>query len=286
MRFAIAAADAYLSVFEAFVNAGWQPLKLFTVPVDNVIHHNRSVVALATKLNIDIQLSRITTQNLAELQRLGCDVLIVASYDWHIDEWQAYLRYAVNFHPSPLPQARGPAPLSQAILEGRKSWGVTCHKLAPKFDSGDILVQETFPLSADECFESLSLRVQLSAARLAQRVARDLPQLWNSAAPQTAGSYWRRLSDKDRLMNFDRPVADILRQVRAFGMQECIAEINGTRIFVRRCVGWAESHAHLPGSVIHINVHARTIIMAARDGFIGCVEWSLVARDQLANIEG
>ena len=52
--------------------------------------------------------------------------------------------FAVNFHASPLPNARGPYPAFRAILEGRRSWGVTCHRLEHGFDAGDILAAEVF----------------------------------------------------------------------------------------------------------------------------------------------
>ena len=47
MRFAIATADSYLGVFEAFVHVGWKPLKLFSMPIANFIDNHIAVVAFA-----------------------------------------------------------------------------------------------------------------------------------------------------------------------------------------------------------------------------------------------
>ena len=53
----------------------------------------------------------------------------------------------LNVHPSLLPDLRGPAPLPQALLEGRKTSGITVQTLHPEhFDLGGILLQRPFDL--------------------------------------------------------------------------------------------------------------------------------------------
>ena len=136
MRFAITATDEFLGVFEAFVRAGWQPLKLFsgTAPGEADLQH--SAIAFAERHHAAIQLSRMTEDDLRGLRDQKCDALIVASYKWKIPDWEPYLKYAVNFHPSPLPEGRGPRPAIQAILEKRNVWAVTCHRVTRRFDEG------------------------------------------------------------------------------------------------------------------------------------------------------
>ena len=174
MRFAITAVDRCLSVFDTLLAEGWEAVKLFTIPSTPTVNLNRAVIERAVGLGLPVQLSRMVERDLADLADRGCEVLICASYDWKIGDWRPYMPYALNFHPSPLPQARGPYPAFQALLEGRRDWGVTCHKLEPTFDTGDILADEAFDLSEGECHESLSLKTQMAFARLTGRVARDI----------------------------------------------------------------------------------------------------------------
>ena len=155
MNFAITATDRFLGVFDAFVCAGWKPLKLFTVPLVHPLSNQQAVIAYAQKHNAAIQLSQMTEHDLAELRDMGCETLIVASYDWKIPNWQPYLKYAVNFHSSPLPDGRGPYPVSRAILENKSFWGMTCHKITDKIDKGKILAADLFSMQPDECHESL-----------------------------------------------------------------------------------------------------------------------------------
>ena len=140
MQFAITTNDAYQCVLEAFLRNGWQLGKLFLSPGE-WFDDTKQVIARALELGADIQSSPETDHDLFELGRRNCSVLVVASYQWKIPEWSSHLKSAVNFHPSPLPEGRGPYPFVRAILESRSSWAVTCHRINEKFDQGDILDQ-------------------------------------------------------------------------------------------------------------------------------------------------
>lgn len=282
MRFAITAVDRYLGVFEAFIAAGWTPVKLFTAPLDNRTEHNQRVIALAQRLGIDVQISRLNERDLEDLAMRGCEVLVVASYNWRIPDWQPYLRYAINFHPSPLPEGRGPYPAVRAILEGRRYWAMSCHKIEAQFDSGDILAQDLFPLDELECHDSLDLKLQMSAGRLAGRVAADLPVLWAAAVPQGEGSYWPRWREEDRYIDFATPVQTIDRHVRAYQCVEALARVNGVLLYVRRVAVWQEAHAQVPGELVFSS--GQKLVVAALDGYVALLEWSVIAPEAACNI--
>jgi methionyl-tRNA formyltransferase len=283
MQFAITAIDRYLGVFEAFVEAGWTPLKLFTVPAKCELDQHGSVMALAEQHGAAIQLSRMTLQDMADLRERGCEALVVASYDWPIDDWTPYLRYAVNFHSSPLPEARGPYPVVRAILEKRDSWAVTCHRLAPDLDHGEILGAENFPMRPDECHESLDLKVQMAAKRLAARIAPRFADLWPRAEPQGEGTYWRKPALRERVIDFQAPVDSVLRHVRAYGATGSLACIGATWFAVKRAVGWTERHDCAPGEVAH--VHNRSIVVATPDGYVGLLETEPVPLGAVAELQ-
>jgi methionyl-tRNA formyltransferase len=277
VRFAVTATDRYVDVFKTLVERGWTPVRVFTTPVDNRMHRNTAVLDFARNLNVGVQISRLTEDNLRELAEGGCEALIVASYGWRIGDWRAHLRYAVNFHPSPLPHGRGPYPAPAAILEQSKTWGVTCHKLEHEFDAGDILKNDEFPLAPDEDHDSLDLKIQLSARRLCRDVADHFLEYWNAATPQAGGKYYPMWNDEDRRLDFTQTVADVMRRVRAFGPIECLAQINELKLFVRRAVGWTEPHGFPSGSVVYVN--GLSLVVAAADGYIGLTEWSLIQPD-------
>lgn len=271
MRFAITAWDMYQDIFAALLKRGWEPVKLFTWDAEN-----KSVMEMARKCRIPIQLSPMTESDLQDLESRKCDILIGAGYNWRIGDWRPYMPYAINFHPSPLPEGRGPYPIIRAIYEGRTEWGVSCHKFDMDFDTGDVLAKKCFPLSPGECHESLSLKVQMASCRLAFHVADNFKALWDKATPQGPGSYWKHLSEEERTIDFSRKVEDILRQVAAFGVLETYAPIFGSRKFIRRVVGWKDAHTVKPGTIVHIN--DRRMVIAVADGYLGLIEWSDVSQ--------
>ncbi len=273
MRFAITAVDQYLGVFESFVGAGWVPLKLFTSPAKHELSKQQAVMAFAERQKAAIQLSRMTVRDLHELRDQGCDALIVASYPWKIPDWRPFLKYAVNFHCSPLPHGRGPYPVARAILEKWDYWAVTCHQVSPEFDRGDILASERFTLNDDECHESLNLKIQMGAKKLAARIVDHFDELWRQAKPQTAGTYWQKPSLTATVIDFQSSTETILRHIRAFGTLESLAKIDGIWFVVKRAVGWTEAHHHRPGTVVHM--FNRSIVVAAPDGYIGLLDTNL-----------
>ncbi len=274
MRFAITGCDRYARVFEEFLAAGWTPVKLFSSEPVNRLSANDRVIALAKQHGCPVQLTRMGEADLDDLAQRGCDALIVASYDWRIPRWQDKLQYAVNFHPSPLPVGRGPYPLPRAILERRARWGMSCHKIEHEFDSGAVLGMEEFRLHEDESHETLNLKLQMASGRLARKMAPSFVELWNAAQPQGEGEYWPVFSEAERTLDFHADVADVLRKLRAFGVLECYARLNGQRIYVRHACGWPEPHNLAPETVVHVN--GSDVVLAVRDGFVALTDWGIL----------
>ena len=186
-------------------------------------------------------------------------------------DWRPHLRYGLNFHPSPLPLARGPYPAFRAILEQRRTWGVACHKLEPRFDMGDILDDEAFDLADDECHESLTLKTQMAFGRLARRVGRNVRTLWDQARPQGPGSYWKASTDDDRLLDFTQPVETYAHRARVRPdrdhRQGCPASSS-----MSATPRAGPSATATPRRLVHTD--GRCWVIAAKDGYIALLEWS------------
>lgn len=274
MRFAITAFDLYGNIFQTLVDEGWTPVKLFTWPVDHFYDENSGVIEMARRLRIPTQISRMQEEDLRDLADRGCDILIGAGYRWRIGDWSQHLRYAVNFHPSPLPIGRGPFPAVRAITDGYREWAYTAHKFAPDFDTGDMLASEAFPLAENERQETLTLRIRMAGERLARKVARELPDLWDNATPQTGGEYFHRWTEAERTLDFTKTVAENLRMARAFGQIEVIAVVGEAKVYVRDVAGWQETHAHKPGTIVH--THGRHTVISVSDGYLALLAWSAI----------
>lgn len=272
MRFAFAGIDFLGDVFETLIAKGWEPVKLFSRPCDSVYDFNDVTVARARALRLPIQMSRILPADLAGLKAMGCEALVVAGYPWLITRWERHLPYAINFHPSPLPIGRGPYPLFQAILDRFPEWGMTAHVLEPAFDTGAIVAQKRFSLSGAETHDTLLAKCQIVAKEISLQLADDLPRLWAEARPQGLGTYWPRITQAQRTVDWAGGIRDVLRTVRAFGSIEAFAQIDSRYVYVWEATGWEEQHRYRPGALVH--KHRKHMVVAVRDGFIQVTGWS------------
>jgi methionyl-tRNA formyltransferase len=282
MRFAITGCDRYFGVFEALVRAGWRPLKLFTSAVTSELDNQHRMIAFANQHGAFVQLTRLTAKDLAELREQGCEALIVASYNWKVCNWRPFMRYAVNFHSSPLPDGRGPYPTPRAILEKRELWAITCHKPTSDIDKGDILAAEKFPLRHDECHESLDLKIQMASSRLASTVATRFTDLWDHAQPQEQGAYWNMPALEERIIDFRRSVEELLLHIWAYGAIGSFAKFGNHWRIVRRAVGWTEAHGNPPGRIMH--VFNKSFVVAVSDGYLGVIESAPMVSQQLTSV--
>jgi methionyl-tRNA formyltransferase len=122
----------------------------------------------------------------------------------------------INFHPAPLPEMRGLGGYNVAILEGREDWGVSCHFVDERFDTGALVEVERFPIDVErETAFSLDLKSQARLLELFQRVmgralaGEELPR-----TPQGEGRYVTRQEFEE--LRWVRSGDDLARKLRAF----------------------------------------------------------------------
>ena len=91
------------------------------------------------------------------LCRENADIFVVAAFGQLLPKTILEMpRFGcINIHGSLLPAYRGAAPVQWAVLDGQKEAGDTIMQMNEGLDTGDILMQESIPLSADETAGSL-----------------------------------------------------------------------------------------------------------------------------------
>jgi methionyl-tRNA formyltransferase len=127
-------------------------------------------------------------------------------------------RGGINIHPSLLPKYRGAAPIPAAILHRDRETGITVQRLAAEMDSGDILLQERFPLSGRETTAALTELAARKSAALIGPVLRSLARGLLEGRPQNHGeaSYCSLLSREDGRVDWSASAAEIDARIRAF----------------------------------------------------------------------
>ena len=111
----------------------FQPVKI------KEAEHVQYLKGIEADIYVVAAFGQILSQEILDIPRFGC----------------------VNIHASILPEYRGAAPIQQAIIDGKKSTGVTIMQMAAGMDTGDILLQREIPIERDETggglFDKLSV---------------------------------------------------------------------------------------------------------------------------------
>jgi len=154
------------------------------------------------------------------LYNLKPDYIIVSSFDQIVKETVINIaRYGiVNFHPSLLPQYRGPNPISWVLINGEKMTGLTIHRLTKGIDSGDILYQETLEVEESDnlgsLYNKLSILAELQSKKLVIDIASNgLPV--GKPQEEKNMSYYAK-STNFKYIDLSVSAENILNRIRAF----------------------------------------------------------------------
>ncbi len=239
MKIAYIGIDLFFPALESLVNCGCEIVEIFSCKTDNKTEFNLKICEFAEKNNIPCQLTRITSQDIERLKEKDCKAAVCAGYYFKIPADSGLP--IVNIHPSLLPQGRGAWPMPQTILKGLEKSGVTVHKIAEGFDTGDILLQREFCVDSMETLVSFMEKVYALIPFMMDELVRDFDDLWENAVPQKDGVYWEAPVREDMTVKADMTAAEADEILRAFLGYECfyegegVFEIIGGRAYKGKC---------------------------------------------------
>ena len=115
----------------------------------------------------------------AELTSLDADYYIVANYQQILARriFELPHRFAINFHPTPLPRYAGLHPFFWMRRFNERRSGVSAIAVDELIDGGDIILQELFPLEGHESEQELRDIHFNASYRLLRRLLDRLPNL-------------------------------------------------------------------------------------------------------------
>lgn len=126
----------------------------------------------------------------------------------------------INSHFSLLPELRGADPLSFAILEGKKTTGVSLMLLVEAMDEGPLLHQSNYTILPKETAPSLTEKlIRQSADDLVAIVPQwmnDEVQAYEQNETTITPTYTRKLNKDDGVLDFSKPAVVLEREIRAF----------------------------------------------------------------------
>ena len=123
---------------------------------------------------------------LEELKSLHADLQVVVAFRMLPEAvWNMPPMGTINLHGSLLPQYRGAAPINWAVINGEKETGVTTFKLKHEIDTGDILLQESFPIGENETAGEVHDKMKDIGARLLVQTVQGIREGTLKETPQS-----------------------------------------------------------------------------------------------------
>ncbi len=214
MKIAYAGFDLLYPMLESLYINGCEVVKIFTNKVDGVFEHNEKVVSFAKEHNIPVTTDKITLSDLEELKSQGVEALFCAAY-YHLVPILPDFKM-VNVHPSLLPFGRGSWPMPLCILNGVKESGVTFHKMAESFDSGDIILQKSFDIDENEDLHSFMEKAYMLIPPMVSELFSDFDTYFDNAKEQGYGEFQQAPDEYDYVITKDTDFFDADRITRAF----------------------------------------------------------------------
>ena len=124
---------------------------------------------------------------LEELKSLNADLQVVVAFRMLPEAvWNMPPKGTINLHGSLLPQYRGAAPINWTVINGEKETGVTTFKLKHEIDTGDILLQESFPIDENETAGEVHDRMKEIGAQLLVKTVQGLVEGTLTETPQSS----------------------------------------------------------------------------------------------------
>ncbi|MBP8590922.1 methionyl-tRNA formyltransferase [Candidatus Shapirobacteria bacterium] len=122
-----------------------------------------------------LETNKLNNETIKIIKNNNPDVGVIAAYGQIIPQTLIDIFPAgiINFHPSYLPELRGPSPVQSAILQNKKTTGISLILIDKKIDHGPILAQKKIAIFPNDNQATLSQRLFKEGAKL---IGKTLPQ--------------------------------------------------------------------------------------------------------------
>ncbi|ANH81252.1 methionyl-tRNA formyltransferase [Niabella ginsenosidivorans] len=148
----------------------------------------------------------------------------------------------INLHGSLLPQYRGAAPINWAVINGEKETGVTTFRLQHEIDTGNILLQESFPIGTEDTAGTVHDTMKKTGSQLLVKTIKGIADGTITETPQIipAGAsvhHAPKLFTETCLISFNKPVEQVYNLVRGLSPYPgAFTYLNGKKLKIFKAV--------------------------------------------------
>ena len=219
-----------------------------------------------------------------ELKKYDFDIAVVAAFGQILPPAVLDMpKYGcVNVHASLLPRYRGAAPIQWAVINGDKETGVTTMQMGPGLDDGDILLQETVPISPDETGGSLFDKLAVTGGKLILKTLSGIeagtikPRKQDETAATHVGMIRKDMGNLD----FTRSAAELERLVRGLNpWPSAYTFLDGKMLKIWKAEVCKKNNDAAPGTCVR---EENDLYVATGEGFLKFLEVQIEGKKRMA----
>jgi methionyl-tRNA formyltransferase len=228
---------------------------------------------------------------LEQLKSLQADLQIVVAFRMLPEAvWNMPPMGSINLHGSLLPQYRGAAPINWAVINGEKETGVTTFKLKHEIDTGDILLQESFPVGENDTAGEVHHKMKEIGARVLVDTVKGLATGSLEEKPQTINLKPQPLQHAPKIftetckIDFNKTADEIHNLIRGLSpFPGAYTSLNGKILKIYR----SEKETIIPTIISgNYETNGKTFLkFACTDGYIIVKELQAESKKKLAILD-
>ena len=162
-----------------------------------------------------------SSEFLDSIEKFNCDIFVSMSFNQILKK--NFIDFpplkTINCHAGKLPFYRGRNILNWVLINDEKEFGITVHYVDEGIDTGDIILQRTYPISDEDTYDTL---LKLSYSECANALYDALGKIYNNDVQvikqhtiHPVGFYCTQRKEGDEIINWDSTSRDIFNFVRA-----------------------------------------------------------------------
>lgn len=218
-----------------------------------------------------LQYDSVRKEGVSDLTSLNADLFVTCAFGQILSQEILDIPslYTINIHGSILPLYRGAAPIQRAVIDGKKTTGITIMKTDAGIDTGDILLIKETEISEDETAGELFERLSVLGARAVIEALKIIESGEAVFSKQGKNYSYAKMIDKtEGKIDFSKSNIEIKNLVRGLNPSpSAYLTFNGDNIKIHK-VELCDKQG-LPGEVLSNE----------KDFIVACGQGSLVIKD-------
>ena len=245
---------------------------------------DNTLYQFAKENNIDyLRHSNINSEEfLSTISKYNCDLFVSMSFNQIFKKEIINLPKlkTINCHAGKLPFYRGRNILNWALINDEKEFGITVHFMDEGIDTGDIILQKTYPISDTDDYNTLLEVAHTSCAEVLYEAIllfkkENGVQPINQTAIHPIGFYCPQRKEGDEILEWNQTSREVFNFVRAITFPGPVARafLNGKEMKIRHICEIKDAPTYKATIGVILNKEKDSFIVKTKDSFIKVIDF-------------